>query len=657
MCGFVGVITGKENSYDLREVIGEMADEIKHRGPDFSGIYCEKDISLYLAHQRLSILDLSEAGNQPMQSYRSRFVIAFNGEIYNHNYLKRKLDSEIKLSWKGTSDTEILVNSIDFWGLNKTLELAKGMFAFSLLDKIENKLFLVRDRFGEKPLYWSFAGKGSAKALIFGSDIKALKQFPSFDSTINLNALDAFLKFSCIPSELTIFKSVKKLKPGHIIEFDLEKDYLENQPKSNKWWDYEKTIERARVKEFKSKEEAIKHLELALNKSVKSQSIADVSLGCFLSGGIDSSLIVSLLSKQNIAKINTFTIGFDDKNYDESKASLEVANYLGTNHTEIFLNPEDALNIIPQLPLIYSEPFSDPSQIPTALVCREAKKAGLSVALTGDGGDELFGGYVRHFLAPKIWNKLKYIPYPLRILAGSLIRSIPTNQLENFKLLSSQSLLSQKINKISHRLKNINSSDSLYRSLIQQRFDDSIYNEQLVEYLKVSSTEYFPELKKSPECLSNDPSGRMMYWDALGYLPDDILVKVDRASMAYSLETRAPFLDHSIAEIAWRIPTNMKVRGGQGKLILKELLMKYLPRKFVERPKSGFGFPVKEWLRGPLIEWSEDLLNNENLNKNNHLSSFNVKKLWHDHITSKADNTNLLWSILMWQSWLKHYKV
>jgi len=657
MCGFVGVITGKETSYNLQEVIQKMALQVKHRGPDYSGMYLNKDFSFYLAHQRLSILDLSKAGNQPMHSYTNRFVIAFNGEIYNHNYLKKILDSEVKISWQGTSDTEILINAIDFWGLTKTLELATGMFAFSLLDKIENKLFLIRDRFGEKPLYWAFAGEGSAKALIFGSDIKSLQQFPSFNSTLNVNALDALLRFSCIPSELTIFESVKKLKPAHIIEFDLEKEFTETQPKSYKWWVYEDTIQAASDKQFESKDEALNHLELALNKSVESQSIADVPIGCFLSGGIDSSLIVSLLSHQKISKINTFTIGFDDKNYDESKDSLEVANYLGTNHTEIILKPEEALNIIPQLPFIYSEPFSDSSQIPTALVCREAKKAGLSVALTGDGGDELFGGYVRHFLAPKVWNKLKLIPYPLRELTGSILRSVPIDQLQKFQLFSSHNHLSQKLNKISYRLKNVDSSDSLYRSLLMENFNSSIYSKNLIDSLNISSKEYYSELNKAPLCLSNDPSGRMMYWDALGYLPNDILVKVDRASMAYSLETRAPFLNHSIAEVAWRIPTKMKVNAGQGKIILKELLLKYLPRKFVERPKSGFGFPVKEWLRGPLIEWSEDLLSTKNINKYNHFSSLQVQKLWQDHLTSKADNTNLLWSILMWQAWLKHYKI
>ena len=462
------------------------------------------------------------------------------------------------------------------------------MFAFALYDRSQNKIFLVRDRFGEKPIYWGFAGEGSTKSLIFSSEISALKEFPTFDQEINIKSLDALIKFKNIPSDLTIYKSIKKLKPGNILEIDLSKQICELKPIVTKWWSYEKLIRSSKSNQLKDKDEILNKLEDILTKSISSQSIADVPIGCFLSGGIDFFLSCFSLSKIKRDKVNTFTIGFNDEKYNEAKEASKIANHIGTNHTEIILDPKDAINLIPELPNIYSEPFADSSQLPTSLVCREAKKSGLSVVLTGDGGDEIFGGYVRHFLGARTWSKLRLMPYPLRNFTGELINYIPMKNLNNLNYFKKQRF-AQKLFKIAKRLKNIKSYDELYQSLLIEN-TNSLYHQDLIDAFEDPLDDYYKELSSSPKCLSNDPVSRMMFWDAITYLPDDILVKVDRASMAYSLETRAPFLDHNVAKIAWQIPTSMKVNKGEGKLILKELLRKYLPNELIMKKNQVLDF-------------------------------------------------------------------
>ena len=654
MCGIVGVITGRENRYDLEDIISKMSNKISHRGPDGSGKYLDKENSLFLGHQRLSIIDLSNKGNQPMVSFKGNLIIAFNGEIYNHKELKKKLDQETKILWKGNSDTEILLNSIEFWGLKETLEICSGMFAFALFDKNKNKFFLVRDRFGEKPIYWGLVGDGSTRSLIFSSEISALKEFPTFNPQINIQALDSLIKFKNIPSDLSIYQSINKLKPAHMLEVDFSSEICKVVPKVFKWWSYENLINSSIKNQLSNKDEILNELEKILSKAISNQSIADVPIGCFLSSGIDSSLVVSLLSKIKKNGVNTFTIGFNEKKYSEADEASKIAKYLGTNHSEIILDPNDAINLIPKLPEIYSEPFADPSQLPTSLICREAKKSGLSVVLTGDGGDEMFGGYVRHFLGSKTWDKLRLIPYPLRNLTGNLFNYFPSQLLDNFNNFQKQSL-SQKLFKISKRLKDIKSYDELYQSLLIEN-TNLLYHEDLNNIFENPITGYYNQLLNSPACLSKDPVSRMMFWDAMTYLPDDILVKVDRASMAESLETRAPFLDHNVAEFAWRIPTNLKVNKGKGKLILKDLLAKYLPEELIAKKKSGFAFPVCDWLRGPLKDWGESLIDQNSLSLYNHFSQKVVRKLWNDHINYKSDNTTIIWPILIWQQWLMHNK-
>ena len=655
MCGIVGIVTGQNNQYSISEIINSMARKIIHRGPDHYGFYFDKDLSFCFAYQRLSILDLSKTGNQPMESYNKRYLISFNGEIYNFKELKNKLNLNSNIKWNGNSDTEVLINAIETWGLKKTLNLCIGMFAFALLDRKEKKLFLVRDRFGEKPIYWGLTGTGSSKALIFGSDLVSFKEFPSFNNEINLEALDAYLKFSYIPSELTIYKSVKKLKAGYLAEFNLDTNSEINRPKISKWWDYEKTNESGISKKLNCKKDILSQLEKTLKEATNKCSVSDVPVGCFLSGGTDSSLIASLLASDSNSQINTFTIGFEDKNYDESFCAKKVADYIGSNHQEIILEPNEALNLISDLPRLYSEPFADQSQIPTALICRETQKRGIKVALTGDGGDEIFGGYIRHFKGSNIWSKLKLIPYPIRSSIGSLFESIPHYKPSEKNPLSKYNYIYKKINKMAFRLKHVKSSDDLYRSLVMQNIENSIYSKSIIKNFSDPFEGYYASLNECPNSIKNDPVSRMLYWDAISYLQDDILVKVDRASMGYSLETRTPFLDKNVVELAWKIPTKMKVKNGSGKLILKELLCKYLPEKYVYRPKQGFGLPIDDWIRGSLKEWSEDLLFGENIRSQDYFSIEYLKIIWDQHLNQGIDNSRLLWPILMWQSWSNFY--
>ncbi len=655
MCGIVGAVTGLDNRYQILDIVKKMAKKIIHRGPDSSGIYLDDKISYCCAHQRLSILDLSSAGNQPMESFTKRYVIAFNGEIYNFRELKSKLNIETNIKWHGSSDTEVFVNAIDFWGLEETLNLSKGMFAFALLDKKNRRLFLVRDRFGEKPMYFGFTGVGSTRALVFGSEIGALMEFPSLDKELNLKAIDSLMSFSCVPSDLTIYKSIKKLKPGHIANFNLEK-FFENVPKVYKWWNYKDTIDENDKLQFNSEKEAIHNLEIVLKNSVKDCSISDVPIGCFLSGGIDSSLIAALLTEVSTSKVNTFTIGFEDKNYDESNNAKKVSEFLGTAHQEIILKPDEVLKIIPDLPSIYSEPFADSSQIPTSLICREIKKKGMDVALSGDGGDEIFGGYVRHFKGQSAWGKIKLLPYPIRSRIGKLLKSLPTSKFLNKTLSSKKINFYEKVLRTGTRLENIKNADDLYRSLIIENVDNSIFTKSFRYKTDKIFNNNFEDLYDYPISKMNDEVARMLYWDAITYLPDDILVKIDRASMAYSLETRAPFLDKNVVETAWRIPTEMKVNRGSGKLILKKLLCSYLPKDYVYKPKKGFGVPMQDWLRGPLKEWSEDLLLSKKIIDQDYFEANTIKKIWEDHLNYKVDNTRLLWPILMLQSWLNFYQ-
>ena len=650
MCGLAGIISSSSD-IEIKNITDLMSDELIRRGPDSNGKYFNStnfnNNLVSIAHRRLSIIDLSEKGHQPMISKSKRYIIAFNGEIYNFKSIKRKIDNVKNVGWNGNSDTEVLIESIDIFGLKKTLNLLVGMFAFSLIDKQENKLYLVRDRFGEKPLYYGFIGDSNEKSLVFASEIHAIRKIPFFQENIDELSLDYFLRLSYIPSPLSIYKNIFKVKSGNMVSFNLNKSLFNEKPSINQWFSYEELFSKNINSKFSNEKDAIEALENSIKKATLEQSISDVPLGCFLSGGIDSSLIAATLQGQSSGKINTFTIGFDNNEFDESKHAKKVADYLGTNHNEFILEPDDALKIIEDLPHIYSEPFADSSQIPTALICQKIKSSGITVALSGDGGDEVFGGYVRHFMVPNLWSKMRIIPFEIRKLLGELFLKKQFSVLNNLHFFNSYNF-ENKFIKLASRLRFVRSEEELFKSLIIDNFNEKMYTNSCLDSILNSfnnKVNLFPNLNSEKHI---DFFEKMLIWDSLAYLTDDILVKVDRASMFYSLETRAPFLDHRLIEVASRIPSNLKVKNNYGKHILKKLLYKYVPKKLVDRPKSGFAVPINDWLRGPLKMWAYDLIHS----KDHYINESFVKKIWEKHLEGDNSNSIILWRILMWKYWL-----
>lgn len=650
MCGLAGIISSSTD-IEIKSITDIMSDELIRRGPDSYGKYYDStnfnNNLVSLAHRRLSIIDLSDKGHQPMISKSKRYIIAFNGEIYNFKSIKRKIDNVKNVIWDGNSDTEVLIESIDVFGLKKTLNLLVGMFAFSLIDKQENKLYLVRDRFGEKPLYYGFIGNSNEKSLVFASEIHAIKKIPFFQENIDELSLDYFLRLSYIPSPLSIFKNILKVRPGNMVIFNLGMKLFNEEPQIKQWFSYEELFSKNINSKFSNENDAIKALDKSIKKATLEQSISDVPLGCFLSGGIDSSLIAATLQGQSSKKINTFTIGFDNNEFDESKYAKKVADYLGTNHHEFILEPNDALKIIEDLPNIYSEPFADSSQIPTALICQKIKSSGITVALSGDGGDEVFGGYVRHFMVPNLWSKMRIIPFEIRKLLGELFFKKQFSVLNNLLFFNSYNF-ENKLIKLASRLRFVRTQEELFKSLIIDNFNEQMYTKSCLDSIINSHNKkvnLFPNLNSEKNI---DFCEKMLIWDANSYLTDDILVKVDRAAMFYSLETRAPFLDHRMIEIASRIPSNFKIKNNYGKHILRKLLYKYVPRELVERPKSGFSIPINDWLRGPLKIWAEDLIHS----KDSYINESFAKKIWADHLEGNNTNSIILWRILMWKYWL-----
>ncbi|MDC0315945.1 asparagine synthase (glutamine-hydrolyzing) [Synechococcus sp. AH-551-G15] len=641
MCGIAGLVRlFPEASDDLGAQAAGMGAAIAHRGPDDAGVFVQPELCLALAHQRLAILDLTPAGHQPMTSASGRFVIAFNGEIYNHLAIRRQLEAAgLAPAWRGHADTETLLAAIEAWGLEVALQRCTGMWALALVDRRDHQLQLARDRFGEKPLYWGFSGSGQQQALLFGSELAALRAYPGFQNPINRHAITELLRFCYVPPPLSIYAGIAKLPAGHWVSIPLPLQPGAALPASRPWWQLTSLIETSYAQPFSSEAEALEALEQALSQAVAGQALADVPLGAFLSGGIDSSLVTALLQSQSSRPVRTFTIGFEEAGFNEAPYARAVASYLGTDHAETFLTSADARALIPQLPQLYSEPFADSSQLPTHLVCREARRAGLTVALSGDGGDELFAGYNRYFWGPRIWNRLAWLPAPLRRSFGRAITSLPPPAWDALGRPLPIQQLGHKAHKLASRLRHVNSSDDLYRSLICESSDQKV------------------PLQPLPACLSGDPVARMLAWDALGYLPDDILVKVDRAAMAVGLETRAPFLDHRVAEVAWRLPMAMKIRPGKGaaasKWALRQILHKYVPQALIERPKAGFAIPIGQWLRGPLRPWAAELLHPDRLRSEGYLSPEQISLLWQQHLSGRYDHTTKLWSVLMWQAWLE----
>ncbi len=644
MCGIAGVLYAEPEIGDdpLSAIVKRMADTLIHRGPDDSGVWVDARSGIGLGHRRLSILDLSAAGHQPMVSANQRYVISYNGEIYNFLEIRAELEKK-GVSFNGHSDTEVLLESIVHEGLDKTLEKLNGMFAFALWDKEERSLTLVRDRIGKKPLYYGWCGK----TFLFGSELKALRTHPEFIDEIDRVALGQFIQYSWFHGPSTVYKSFKKLPPGTCLK--VIQSSVDHATVPEPYWSLMDIAESGLESPFDGTfAQAANQLESLVKDSVGHRMIADVELGALLSGGIDSSLVVAMMQAQSTKKIKTFSIGFHEATHNEAVYAKRVAEYLGTDHTELYVTPQECMDVIPKLPDIYDEPLGDVSQIPTFIVSKLAHEQ-VKVVLSGDGGDELFAGYKRYFRCVDHWNKHEKVPSLLRpLVAKSMDASARTlwSLFGNIYLDATSKGWSRIVEKLSKRANRMRARNPL--ELFVRMMARCNHAEEIV-YGSRHSTTIFPGLHQSPDLA--DPIHTMMLLDAVCYLPDDILVKVDRASMATSLEARCPLLDKNIIEFAWRLPFAMKVDQSGGKRILKALLSNYIPADLVERKKMGFGVPIGKWLRGPLKEWGENFLDPTYIKNQGYLNQTAVQKTWKQHQSGWYNHDEILWSILMFQAW------
>ena len=645
MCGISGFILNRfaKHPPDLQASLIAMA----HRGPDFSDIWSDNNLGVSLGHCRLSILDLSSSGNQPMQSHCGRYIIVFNGEIYNWMSIREELESLGCLpKLQGSSDTEILLCGISTWGLQVTLEKCAGMFAIALWDKSNKALFLARDRIGEKPLHYGTIDGN----FVFGSELKALTSLTNTKLALNRASVASVLRYGYVAEPYSIYDSIFKLGPGQILKVNL--DGTADQPIN--WWSLEESIASKRgVRKIKCPETAICELSETLGNAIEEQMIADVPLGAFLSGGLDSSLVVALMCERSVRKVKTFTIGFDEDQYDEAIYAKNIASFLKTEHTEYILQPSDAVDIIPKLPLIYDEPFGDSSQIPTFLVSQITKKH-VAVCLSGDAGDELFGGYNRYVWATRVWNILKFFPASMRTYLSAALTSIPASNYDKlYDVLQSSLPQRYRVNNCGdklHKLANLFDSRSprnLYGKLVSQ-YNGTLPISGAFEERDIISTH-------SAWNLSENFVENMMALDMLTYLPNDILTKVDRAAMAVSLETRMPFLDPRVISLAWDIDIDNKLKNGAGKWVLRQLLERYVPKTLWNRPKQGFALPIENWLRGPLREWAENLLSEESLKNDGYLEAPLIRKFWHEHLNGK-NHQHALWNILSYLAWRNQWR-
>lgn len=643
MCGITGYCTfSNDNSYEqLESIINKMSDSLSSRGPDDKGFWIDSNKGIALGHRRLSILDLSSSGHQPMVSNNQRYIISFNGEIYNFKDLKTILINK-GYNFKSNTDTEVMLMSFEEWGVKDSLQRFDGMFAFVVWDRNKNEFWLARDKIGEKPLYYGFQNQ----KFFFGSELKSIHSNSFFKPVVDKDALSMFLKYSYVPSPLSIYKGIKKLQPGHYV--NLKDPFKIPNPKP--FWDIIEITKTCSNNIYDGIEnDAIDHLESILKKSIESRMVSDVSIGAFLSGGIDSSTIVSIMQKVSNKPINTFTIGFKDQKYNEALKAKKIANHLKTNHTELYVSNNDLLNVIPDLSNIYDEPFADSSQIPTTLISGLAKK-NVTVALTGDGGDELFGGYNRYFLAQKYWSIIKLIPFIFRKYISKSIESIPNNYISNFENIffgNSNYQITNKFYKIGNILKqkDLRSTYNRLVSIIDQPNDYLTFNNQIRSTIN-NAKEWN---------LINDKTMIMQFLDLTTYLPDDILVKVDRAAMISSLETRVPFLSPEVIKFALSLPKNFKYRNNEGKWILRELLYRHVPKKIISGPKIGFGIPLKDWLKNTLKDWSESLISNNVLKEHNYFNVNEIQKMWNLHQSGKFDYSSQIWNIIMFQSWYQKW--
>lgn len=638
MCGITGFLGISSSGSAI--VVDRMASALHNRGPDDFGVWVDESAGVALAHRRLSILDLSPAGHQPMVSVSGRYVLVFNGEIYNHLELRKELTDCV---WLGHSDTETLLSAFEQWGVEATLKKSVGMFALALWDRESRTLNLARDRLGEKPLYYGWQNG----VLLFGSELKALKIHPAFVGGIDRDALTLFLRHNAIPAPYSIYQGIHKLPPGTFLQVHARQKGA--QPAA--YWSARSVAEIGQRHLFTGSDaEAMAELERLLSQAVGGQMLADVPLGAFLSGGIDSTTVVALMQAQSTRPVKTFTIGFNEAGYNEAEHAHAVARHLGTEHTELYVTPQDAMNVIPSLSAIYDEPFADSSQIPTYLVSRLARQH-VTVSLSGDGGDELLGGYNRYFWAHNIWRKLNWAPHSLRAALAGILTTVPP---------AAWNAIFQKLGQwLPTSLRYANPGDKLHKvaEILAVRSPEEIYVE-LVSHWK-NPAQLIPGSYEPPTLLTDsahqadlsDFEHRMMYLDMVTYLPDDILTKVDRAAMSVSLETRVPLLDHRVVEFAWTLPLAMKIRHGQGKWLLRQVLYRHVPRSLMDRPKMGFGVPIDHWLRGPLKAWAVALIEPGRLAREGFLDPAPIQRKWAEHQSGSCNWSYYLWDVLMFQQW------
>ncbi|MFN0172148.1 MAG: asparagine synthase (glutamine-hydrolyzing) [Bryobacteraceae bacterium] len=637
MCGIAGIVefgAGRPEA-GLRAVALRMARALQHRGPDEEGVWTDPPAGVALSHRRLSILDLSENGRQPMVSACGRHVITFNGEIYNYCLLREEL-GRLGCRFRGTSDTEVLLAAIAEWGVERTLGRLDGMFAFAVWDRTERKLVLARDRFGEKPLYYAAAGH----RFIFGSELKALAACPDFPDAIDRSSVALLLRFGCVPAPYTIYRDVCKLLPGTWMIVEAGKASA-GTPRP--YWSARDTAIAAMAGAWNGGEqETLDELDARLRTTVQSRMVSDVPLGALLSGGIDSTAVVAVMQAVSTRPVKTFTIGFREGRFNEAYHAQKVARHLGTEHTEMLITPETALAVIPKLPHIYDEPFADSSQLPTLLVSELARRH-VTVALSGDGGDEIFGGYLRYQWGRSIWAAAERIPLSVRRVLGHLAESAGS-ETGLMRWLPMWGTFHAR-----HRLHHlgqvipVETQDELYLRLVS--FWTSPENVVLQSESRLS-----PSIANAP---FSDIRERMMLLDTMNYLPDDILVKLDRASMAFSLETRVPFLSADLFRFAWSLPARYRFQGKSGKWILRRLLTRYVPQRLIDRPKMGFAVPIDEWLRGPLREWAASLLDSRRLGEERILNPAPVQQKWEAHLAGGHNGHRYLWTVLMFQAWLE----
>lgn len=653
MCGIVGLWDTRHNltGETAEAVIRHMAGTLAHRGPDDEGYFAEPTTGLMLGFRRLSIVDLSREGHQPMTSASGRYVIVFNGEVYNHTRLRPELEAA-GFGFRGHSDTEVMLAAIEHWGLEPALKRFVGMFAIGLWDKRDQVLTLVRDRLGIKPLYFGWVGG----LFVFASELHAIKRLHGFANDVDRNALTLFLRYNYIPEPYSIFKGLYKLMPGTLLRVDRElaaklTDIASVLGRATPFWDARAMAEDGVRRPWQlSDVEATEELDRILRDAVSLRMRADVPLGAFLSGGIDSSTVAALMQAQSRRPVKTFSIGFERESYNEAEYARAVASHLGTEHHELTVTTRDLLNVVPQLSSMYDEPFADPSQIPTFLVSKLAREH-VTVSLSGDGGDELFGGYNRYVIARRLRQMLRFIPESVVCGAAGVIGS-------NERLGGSILELANRLAPRAWRFQNPATKVSTLVRFLKARDDAERYrvlvshwrDPEAVVLHGSDSVSGAIDATLGPSL--GDPIADMMYADLVTYLPGSILTKLDRASMHVSLEARVPLLDHRVVEFAWRIPMSQKLREGQGKWLLRQVLSRYLPMKLFDRPKQGFGGPLGDWLRGPLYEWAETLLGDEQLRKGGYFNVHRIRAEWRDHLSGRADNSFRMWSVLMFQAWL-----